>query len=193
LDQEIHPMVRRSAPQLRTISLALIAFIISVLAFDTLAFAAQSGSEGPEGKANGIGVILGEPTGFTGKFWIEKDRAIDAGLAFSFNSFFLLYGDYLFHFRRAFGSSTEFLRDLVPYAGLGAELFFAENSTKGSGAYYTSTSGSSVGFGVRIPLGAEWMIPRAPLGIFVELVPGVGLIPGTFGFIQGGIGARFYF
>jgi hypothetical protein len=102
-----------------------------------------------------------------------------------------LYGDYLFHFHRAFGGA-EFARDLVPYVGLGAEIFFAESGTRNNGAYYTSSS-SSVGFGIRIPLGIEWMIPRAPLGVYVELTPGVGLIPGTFGYFQGGIGARFYF
>lgn len=143
-------------------------------------------------KSTGVGVVLGEPTGFTAKFWLQPDRAVDAGLAFSFSDFVLVYSDYLFHFRGAFGNSNPFLHQLVPYVGLGGELFVSESSDRTGGPYYTPND-SSVGFGIRIPLGLEWLVPRAPLGIFLELVPGVGIVPSTFGFFQGGIGARFYF
>lgn len=151
-----------------------------------------SQNQSTEGGTNGVGVILGEPTGFTGKFWLSSDRAVDAGLAFSLSDFVLLYGDYLFHFPGAFGRSNAFLHQLTPYVGLGAELFVSENTANTNGKYFTANN-SSVDFGVRIPLGIEWKIPRSPVGVFVELVPGLGLLPGTFGFFQGGIGARFYF
>ena len=142
-----------------------------------------------DSRTTGLGVVFGEPTGFTGKFWTAPDRAVDAGLAFSINNFVLIYSDYLFHFHGALGTSTPFLQELQPYIGVGGELFLSGSGHKDS-AYFSS---STTGFGLRIPVGAEWMIPRAPLGIFVELVPGIGIAPDTFGFFQGGLGIRYYF
>jgi len=133
-------------------------------------------------RTHGLGIILGEPTGLTAKFWTKPDRAVDAGVAFSFDRFVFLYGDYLFHFKSYSG--------VRPYAGIGLGMLISSGDSKGK---YFSDTRNSVGLGVRIPLGAEWLIPNAPFGVFAELVPGLGLVPGTYGFFQGGIGARFYF
>jgi hypothetical protein len=162
-----------------------------ILSPEDLVWAKEGSSTTPPSKSS-LGIILGEPSGLTGKFWTAQDRAIDAGLAFSFNSFFLVYSDYLFHFYGSIPHSDRFMRTLDPYVGVGGEFFFSEGG-HASGNHYFDTSDSSFGLGIRVPLGAEWFIPRAPLGIFVELVPGLGVIPGTFGFLQGGIGARYYF
>lgn len=146
----------------------------------------------PEGSGNfGLGLVLGEPTGISSNYWLGKDRSIDGGLSFSFNDFFLIYSDYLFHFHGLFGTRESFTQHLEPYLGIGGVLFFNTASNRTGATYFTDHG--SVGFGVRIPFGAEWMIPRSPFGLFVELVPGIGLIPATFGFVQGGIGARIYF
>jgi hypothetical protein len=168
-----------------------IVFLLSSFA-NIAAYAEQSDYSGDKNTGAGLGVILGEPTGFTGKVWLQPHQAVDAGLAFSFDNYVLLYSDYLFHFPGLFGSSTDFLRQLQPYAGVGGELIISEDSSRGSTTYYSS-SGSSVGFAFRVPLGAEWLVPTAPIGIFAELVPGVGIVPGTYGFLQGGVGARWYF
>ena len=45
-------------------------------------------------KGFGLGVILGEPTGFSGKYWVDQDHAFDFGLAYSFvhpNQIFLIH------------------------------------------------------------------------------------------------------
>jgi hypothetical protein len=99
---------------------------------------ADSSSSTPSGK-NGLGVIFGEPTGFTGKFWLSPDRAFDVGLAFSFDSFVDIYGDYLFHFPGAFGARDEFSRGLTPYIGIGGELFISESSDRDDNHYFTSS------------------------------------------------------
>jgi hypothetical protein len=139
-------------------------------------------SEGAVSRTKGIGLILGEPTGLTGKFWNSSDRAIDGGIAFSFDRYVFLYSDYLFHFRGFSG--------VRPFAGIGGGLLISSGNRKGK--YFDDQSGS-FGLGVRIPLGLEWLIPEAPIGVFAEIVPGIGIIPSTYGFFQGGIGARFYF
>ncbi len=149
-------------------------------------FAAGNGAP----KSNGVGFIIGDPTGITGKFWTSSRNAIDIGMAFSFNSFVLLYGDYLFHFHGAFGTDSAFLSRLEPYVGVGTEILFVQSTPRKNTKYYND---AETGLGVRIPFGAEWFMPDAPLALFVELVPGIGLVPGTFSFFQGGVGARFYF
>ncbi|HLA99887.1 MAG TPA: hypothetical protein VJO14_00750, partial [Bacteroidota bacterium] len=50
-------------------------------------------------KGFGLGVVLGEPTGFSFKGWIDSRSAIDAGLAWSFlhETTFHVHVDYLMH------------------------------------------------------------------------------------------------
>jgi len=177
-------------------SLFFVAATIIACQFSIVAFAASIQRNGDIG----AGLILGEPTGFTIEFWQGSDRAIDTGLAFSFSSFFLVYADYLFHFPGGFASLDHnsksggtFLHNLSPYIGIGGELLVNTNNSRTDQRFYTNSSGSSVGLGIRIPLGAEYFISRSPISVFLELVPGIGVAPSTFGFFQGGIGARYYF
>lgn len=125
----------------------------------------------------GLGVILGEPTGVTGKLWHKPDMAYDVGLSYSWRKYFILYGDHLWHWKNIFEGRSDFMRSLWAYAGVGAGVYF----------------GGGGGLGVRIPLGFEWKPKSPPLGIFAEIVPTVGLIPTVSGGVGGGIGARYYF
>jgi len=136
-------------------------------------------------KQFGLGVVFGEPTGITGKLWLDPKQAVDAGISFSFSDYVSLYGDYLYHF--------EFRNEFKPYVGVGGQLFFASDgrgSLKEKGYFSDS---SSVALGVRIPLGIEWLPAKVPVGVFLELVPEITMFPNTNGFLQGGIGARYYF
>lgn len=149
----------------------------------------------------GLGIILGDPTGFTGKVWTAPDRnAIDFGLAWAFGSYFTLYGDYLWHFPRAFGGSSRFVSELNPYVGVGLAAAFATYNNdglliiNGNKSYrFFGTTGDRFGLGIRIPLGIEWLPARPPIGVFLELAPGIAMVPATSAFFQGGIGARYYF
>jgi hypothetical protein len=137
-------------------------------------------------KSLGLGVIFGEPTGLNLKSWTSRANAINIGLSYSFGNYFIAYGDYLWHFTRAFASHGRRGTEFVPYLGIGAELFFGASSS----GYWQGSS--SVAVGARIPLGLEFLPHSTPLGIFAEIVPGIGLVPGIFGFVQGGIGIRIY-
>ena len=161
--------------------------------FTSSARPSASGSSGNLG----LGIMLGEPTGLTLKNWLSSTRAFDLGVTYSFGNYFAVLGDYLFHFPGAFSSSarSDVANDFVPYLGIGAIAFFdtGSNGIERNGFFRRNDLGSSVGLGVRIPLGLEFLPRSAPIGIFAEIVPGLGVIPSTFGFIEGVVGGRFYF
>lgn len=126
----------------------------------------------------GIGVIFGEPTGLTAKWWTTKNTAFDFGAAWSFseNGNLHLYADYLFH---NFGLFDVSKGTLPVYLGLGARMLFRENADDK--------------IGVRLPIGIEYYFADWPLAVFGEVVPILDLTPETKGDISGGIGVRFYF
>lgn len=128
----------------------------------------------------GLGVVLGEPSGLSAKYRINSSDGVDLGLAYGFNNFVDVFADYLYHFPGALGAPDAFVAAVTPYIGIGLRVF----SNNGRD--------TSAGVGLRLPVGLEWKPNRPPLGIFVELVPGVGLAPSTFGFLEGGVGIRYY-
>jgi len=127
-------------------------------------------------KGFGLGVMIGEPTGISGKAWISQSRAIDAGMAWSFRrkGRFHLHVDHIWHFPQNLRSAERF----VLYAGIGGRLA----AGRGDGV-----------FGLRIPLGVLWWPRGAPLDVFLELAPIVDLIQETELSANGGIGVRFFF
>lgn len=140
----------------------------------------------------GVGLILGEPTGATLKYWKNKDRAIDAGLAFSFDDYMIFYSNYLIQFAP--------IKDFLPYAGIGGEILFSTYSRRDGPDYdhrnnhhFNRNERGRSALGIRIPIGVEWMIPNYPIGLFGEIAPGMAIIPDIFGYLQGGIGGRYYF
>jgi hypothetical protein len=130
-------------------------------------------------KGYGIGIIIGEPTGLSGKYWLNNANALDFGLGFSFthfnNSRIQLHCDYLWNIYDLFKTSEKF----VIYYGPGIKIL---------------TGGSNdAKLGIRGVAGIGWFIKDAPLDLFFEAAPVVYLIPGTILKIDGGIGARYYF
>lgn len=146
-----------------------------------------------ETRGFGLGILLGEPTALTAKLWLKRENALDFGLAFSFNDYVLLYSDYLFHFPGTFKSTSPFVNELVPYVGVGGILAFAKDRYSDRDRRFFGRKRDSLGLGLRVPVGIEWSPTRVPLGVFVELVPGISLIPETSGLFEGGIGARYFF
>ncbi len=127
-------------------------------------------------KGFGLGVILGEPTGVSAKYWLNAKNAIDGGLAWSFkgSGFLHVHGDYLWHFSDVFKSSERF----VLYTGPGVRF----GGGKGGGV-----------FGVRVVGGIGYWPKGAPMDIFAELAPVVDLAPSTRATFNAGIGARYFF
>lgn len=138
----------------------------------------------------GLGIMLGDPTGFCGKGWIGSDRAIDFGVAWGLvhNGYFHLHADYLFH-----------KMDLIPVSKGRLPLYFGPGlrmRSWGSNGYYVngeSYKGSRVDIGVRFPVGLAYLFDNAPVDVFIEVVPTMGILPSTSFDFDAAVGGRYWF
>ena len=124
----------------------------------------------------GAGIIIGEPTGLSGKLMLSEKNALDFALAWSFadDAALHLHSDYLFH---NYELLTVSHGKLPFFYGFGARLKLADKSR----------------FGLRIPVGLAYLFEEDPFEVFIELVPLLDLVPETSFTINGGIGVRYYF
>lgn len=140
----------------------------------------------------GLGIILGAPTALTGKYLAGNNLAYDFGLAFSFDDYVLIYGDRLVPVPGGFGRKTKFASQITPYYGIGG-VIVVTNKDRSSNDRILGKKSGSFGLGLRIPLGIEWRPSQPDFAFFLEIVPGISVIPETSAMFQGGIGLRYFF
>ncbi len=124
----------------------------------------------------GLGVILGEPSGISGKSWLSKKTALAGAVAWSLENEEALHIhlDHLFH---DFDSTPVEPGTMALYYGFGGRIKFADNST----------------ISVRIPIGLNYLVETAPVDFFLEIVPMLDLIPNTDFNLNAGLGVRYFF
>lgn len=123
----------------------------------------------------GIGLIIGEPTGISGKYWTGQTTAFDGGVAWSFvdNGALHIHSDFLKH-----------IFDLIPVGSGDLPLYF------GGGARISV--GEEFRFGIRGVVGLNYMFENAPVDVFIEFAPIFDFVPGTAFAMNGGIGVRYF-
>jgi hypothetical protein len=149
-------------------------FTLSLLCM-ILVCCASSGVQAQGKNRLGVGVIIGDKTGFSMKKWIDDHSAADFAIGWSLTDpqFLFIHSDYLYHF-----NLVNLNKGRLPfYLGIGATITFA----------------SDFELGIRIPLGAEYIFEGTPIGIFGELAPRMNFLPETKLKMGGGGGIRFYF
>jgi len=156
-------------------------YLLGILFVATVTF--NLFAQSPGRKNLGFGIILGEPTGVTVKYWTDFDNAFVFDLGSSYFGSPRLDADYLWHFN-AFNSDMANL-----YAGPGLALGFGE----GHGFWdKTFRANSGTALGIRGVFGVDVLPRRTPLEIFGEIGVLVGLTPDFGSGIDGAIGIRFY-
>lgn len=145
-------------------------------------------AQSSESKNFGFGIILGDPTGLTLKFWTQRNNAIVIDVGESYFGSPRIGVDYLWHFD-AFKSNIAKL-----YAGFGGVLGIGQGRgfyySEHHGFYYRSDNGA--GLGVRGVFGVN-VIPRnSPLELFLEVGLLVGLSPSFGSAGDVGLGIRYY-
>ncbi len=139
-----------------------------ILTFSINAFSQDNGF--------GAGIILGEPTGISAKYWTSNTTAFDGAIAWSFvnEGAFHIHLDYILH-------NFDLIK--VPegrlpfYYGIGGRIKASKDAR----------------IGARVPLGLAYLFDNAPVDIFLEVVPLLDLVPKTAFRINAAIGARYYF
>jgi hypothetical protein len=126
----------------------------------------------------GIGLIAGEPTGLTLKYWFTDRMAMDLGAGWSFagEDSLQLSGDWLYH---VFDLVHVDHGELPFYVGLGGRLKFSDNG--------------DTRVGVRLPIGMAYEFEDVPLELFAEVAPVIDVAPATQLKWNGGIGIRYFF
>jgi hypothetical protein len=126
----------------------------------------------------GAGFVIGEPTGFSAKYWLNDIMALDGGFGFSLRDDDNVYlnADILWH-----------NYDLIPvsrgrtaaYLGVGPSIEFRDDEDNR--------------FGVRVPIGVSYQFDDKPLDIFLEFAPILDLSPDVEGDFNIGVGLRYWF
>ena len=160
--------------------------VVVLAALAATSVVAQDQSVGVNEKL-GVGVIVGEPTGFSMKYWLDKEHAIDGAAAWSFwdDDGFQIHADYLWH-NYDLLDVGEVSGELPVYYGVGARLKFREDNGNGKGDDHDTA------FGIRAPLGISYMFGGTPIEVFGEIEPVLDLTPDVELNLNLAIGLRFY-
>jgi hypothetical protein len=137
----------------------------------------------------GLGIIIGEPTGFSAKLWTSSENALDFGFGWSVG------GDRIGNYNGSYngGTRTHFHMDYLWHS------FDAIRSSERFPLYYgvggriNSGAGYDASVAIRGVLGIAWMPHNTPIDVFLELVPSLQLTSTTGFAIDAGFGARYYF
>jgi hypothetical protein len=148
------------------------------------------------GRTFGLGFMVGDPTGLTGKLWVARTNAIDFGVGFwgygpdncaghglpcdHFGTHAgTLHADYLWQSNIVRGPAQ-----LDWHFGPGARTI-----------WYSGCAGDCFALAARVPVGLDLMFANpAMLELFVELAPTLYFVPQLADLgVEGAFGARFYF
>lgn len=138
---------------------------------------------------NGLGIIIGDPTGVSFKHWMDATRAWDAAAAWDLedDETLHLHADYLWHDFSL--NAVKDNRNFGWYYGVGARFVAHDDNGRGRG----NNDDDDDTFGVRVPFGFDYFFPGKPLEAFLEVAPALELIPETDLDFDIGLGIRFYF
>lgn len=124
-------------------------------------------------KQFGIGLVLFDPNGLTAKAWLGRGGAVSGAIGWSEEADHELQiqAEYLFYDRRVTGDRN---LDLDVYVGLGGKIIFRDNDQAW----------------IRVPLGLDFRLKKAPLNFFFEVAPNFNF---KIARVSGAIGFRYIF
>jgi hypothetical protein len=131
----------------------------------------------PQERGLGLGIIIGEPTGFSGKYWLNDDNAVDFGLGYSFvhpHNALSIHGDYMFHLPSLIKSEL----NLPVYYGFGGRVHLSSSDVP-----YIGTRGV---------IGIEWIPANLPIDTFLEIAPVFNIFAQTSLHLDMAFGCRYY-
>jgi hypothetical protein len=191
-------LVSTIVPNIRAMKRTLItAFVAATLLIGAVRTA--SATEVGYGRRFGLGFVLGDPTGLTGKLWVGSTNSIDFGLGFwgyGFRDNCWYDGAGNAHCDRYGYHNGTINLDYLWQSNIvrGAAQLDWHIGAGGRAVWFGGCSGDCFDLAARMPVGLDLMFNNPSfIEVFFELAPAFYIVPG-FGFtIEGGLGARFYF
>ncbi|MBU0561612.1 MAG: hypothetical protein KJ799_18050 [Bacteroidetes bacterium] len=126
----------------------------------------------------GAGIMLGEPAGFSGKYWLNETESINFGI-----------GAALFKTNKSFSLHVDLIQNLC---GL-FESPYTNQFYYGFGLRLHMNSKNRGGVGVRGVGGLSMFLDKLPVDLFAELAPVFTLLPDTSLEFDLSLGGRYYF
>lgn len=126
----------------------------------------------------GVGLVLGEPTGVSLKYFFNDVVAIDGAVGWGFyhETDPYLHSDVLWHKNDLFSVSKG---QLSLYGGVGGRVKFRDHADDR--------------FGVRVPVGVSYFFENSPVDVFAEVAPILDFTPVVQGGFSAGMGVRYWF
>jgi len=151
---------------------------IALLALNVAAYSqTQSANYQTYGKF-GAGFMVGEPTGISWKYRFSHANALEGAIGFLPDNGYRANFDYLWHTH--------------PFSNDRFGVDYGAGIALGPGRTIESR-GQDIGFGVRGVAGLNFLIPNAPLDLFMEAAPIMILSPTSKLGVDAGFGMRMYF
>lgn len=170
-----------------------IAFVAAALLGSTAL--AEDGSTPDTPGALGVGIVLGSPTGITGKWVAGNHVAFDAAVGIGFGEDLHVHADWLWE-----GDSLldEEGANLRWFAGIGGRFELDDDQDcNGNGndeCDDEDDDDEDIDLGPRVPVGLELRFASVrSLELFAELALGIEIVDDTGLTFDGGIGARWFF
>ncbi|HXJ58268.1 MAG TPA: hypothetical protein VNU68_16555 [Verrucomicrobiae bacterium] len=150
--------------------------VLTVLVLLGMAAWRNADAEEPEHRF-GAGLIVGEPTGASLKYFFNDKFAVDGllGQSFQHDNDFYIHSDVLYHI------------DLFKLDEGRLPIFF------GVGLRGRFDDGREDSAGVRVPVGVSYMFDRIPVDVFFEVAPIFDFTPKSRTDYSVGVGARYWF
>lgn len=148
-------------------------------------------SEVGQSRKFGLGGMIGQPTGFTIKYFFKPQHAIQAALGVGWwgGHNLHIHADYAYHWYPTRQPGF----DLGVYLGGGLKFFVFYYHYNPYWDDDRWSIDSRAGLGLRIPVGVSFHVNKVPLDVFLEIVPGMIFLPWLDVLVDGGVGVRYYF
>lgn len=158
--------------------------VLSLLVLGSMVLARPSlvhGQDDPNlslDKKFGVGLMLGEPTGASFKYWLSDVAAIDGvvGISLDDDEDFAVHADYLYH-----------LNDVIELDENRMTVYF------GGGPRFKARDRRDDLFGIRTVGGVAYIFDDVPVDVFFEAGPIFDVSPDFDVRYTVGIGARYWF
>jgi hypothetical protein len=139
----------------------------------------------------GLGLILNNPTGFSGKYRLSKSRSIDGALGYSFGSsnVVTLHSTYIWENNQGFKVDQTYIGY---YFGIGGALY-SRDKTKKVPHWADDNLNDELGLAVRGLGGLNYYFNSPRIEVFAELALNFFFVPATDVDFGIAIGGRYYF